>query len=154
MTSIRTRFAIPVAIIAALVIAPTLSGCGLISGLVSKASDGQVQLGGNKVPADFPSDIPLIKGDVIYGLSVNGDDGNKGWNVTIKVDSADAFDEISTELTDAGFTASGDQSGDADDSTSGGVFGNDEWAIVVAVTGDKSAGFVANYTVASADTAK
>ncbi len=152
MTSIRTRFAIPAAIIAALVIAPSLSGCGAIAGLVNKASGGQVELGGNKVPADFPSDIPLIKGDVIYGLGVNGDDGNKGWNVTIKVESADAFDEISSELTDAGFEASGDQSGDADDATTGGVFGNDKWAIVVAVTGDKSAGFVANYTVASADT--
>lgn len=150
MTSIRTRIAIPAAIIAALVIAPSLSGCGMISGLVDKATDGKVQLGGNEIPKDFPSDIPLIDGDVVFALSANPDDGKKGWNVTIKVDSADAFDEISRELTDAGFEATGNQSSD-DGSVTGGVFGNDEWSVVVAVTGDKSAGFVANYTVATAD---
>ncbi len=83
-----------------------MTGCSLINNVVNSATGGNVPEGlgtGQSVPADFPSEVPLIDGDVVFGLSLPGDNGEKAWNVTINVSGARAFETIKTQLTDAGF---------------------------------------------------
>ena len=86
-------------------VAPALTGCGLIRDAVEQATGGEVDFGGKSVPDDFPSEVPLIEGEVLSGASAGNADG-KIWNVTIKVDDASAFDEIAAQFEAAGFEAS------------------------------------------------
>lgn len=70
-------------------------------------SEGTVTMGGD-LPEGFPEDdIPLVDGTVIMGIGATG----QGYQITIQVDSdvADAVDEASGLLEDAGFTL--DESG-------------------------------------------
>jgi hypothetical protein len=137
---------------ALLVAAPLLSGCSIINNFLPGGGGGGIPGGvipAQSVPADFPKDdVPLIDGDVLLGLSLPGDDGEKAWNVTIQVDGVEAFDEIKTQLTDAGFEYQ-EVSVAADASTGG--FTKDPLTVlvVVAQADDK---WTANYTVTNADT--
>lgn len=92
---------------AALVVTPLMSGCSIIDNFLPGGSGGGLPGGvipGQSVPSDFPKDdVPLIDGDVLLGLSVPGDNGEKAWNVTIQVDGIEALETIKTQLTDAGF---------------------------------------------------
>ena len=112
--------------------APALTGCGLIQDAVEKATGGDVDLGGKSVPDDFPSDVPLIEGEVLYGASAGSEDG-KLWNVTIKVADASAFDEIAAQFEAAGFEAS-DLGGTSDQGATG-TFTKDPYGVFVVVTG-------------------
>lgn len=134
----------PLAILLVLVAAPALAGCSVQS-IIENATGGQVDVGGKSVPKDFPAEIPLADGEVIYGGGIGTDDG-KVWNVTIKVAGLDAFDGISTALTDAGFTAPTSGSGELDGGR-GGAFENEKYGLLVVVAGDSKGGFAANYTV-------
>lgn len=146
MSTKRHRLAVSAAIALSLLIAPALAGCGAVEGIIENVTGGQVDLGGQSVPADFPSAVPLASGPVIFGLSA-GKDGEKVWNVTIKVD-AGAFDAISDQLTGAGFTlAEGSQ--EVNKGT-GGLFTSDAYSVLVVVSDDNSNGTVANYTVTTA----
>lgn len=137
---------------AALIVTPLLSGCSIIDNFLPGGSGGGLPGGvipGQGIPSDFPKDdVPLIDGDVLLGLSVPGDNGEKAWNVTIQVDGIGAFDEIKTQLTDAGFEYQ-EVSVAADASTGG--FNKDPFTVlvVVAKADDK---WTANYTVTNADT--
>lgn len=56
------------------------------------------------IPADFPSDIPLIDGDVTFGLSMGS-----GWTIVFSVADAEAaFTQASSKLQAAGFTSQGE----------------------------------------------
>src|SRR5947208_16980031 len=79
-----------------ILVGPALTGCGAIKDVIEKATGGQVT-GGTSVPEDFPDAVPLIEGEVLAGGAV-GDADSKVWNVTIKVDDAGAFDQITTQL--------------------------------------------------------
>ena len=128
-------------------VAPALTGCGLIHDAVEKATGGDVDFGGKSVPDDFPSDVPLIEGEVLYGASAASEDG-KLWNVTIKVDDISAFDEITAQFEGAGFESS-DLGGTSDQGATG-TFTKDPYGVFVVVTGgDTDEGWVANYTVTS-----
>jgi hypothetical protein len=137
---------------AALVLTPLLSGCSIVSNLLPGGSGGGLPSGvipGQGVPSDFPKDdVPLIDGDVLLGLAVPGDNGEKAWNVTIQVDGIEAFDTIKTQLTDAGFVYQ-EVSVAADASTGG--FTKEPYTVLLVVTkaDDK---WTANYTVTNADT--
>jgi hypothetical protein len=135
-----------------LVAAPLLSGCSLINNFLPGGSGGSGLpsgvIPGQSVPSDFPSDVPLIDGDVLLGLSVPGDNGDKAWNVTIKVGGADAFDTIKGQLTDAGFEYQ-EVSVSADASTGG--FTKDPYTVLLVVT-QSDGDWTANYTVTDADT--
>ena len=105
-TTRRTRLVTAVLLAASVAIAtPALTGCGAIRDAVEQATGGDVDFGGNTVPEDFPTEVPLIEGEVLAGGSVGNEDG-KIWNVTIKVDDGSAFDEISAQLEAAGFVGS------------------------------------------------
>jgi hypothetical protein len=126
------------------VVTPALTGCGAIKDVIEKATGGEVT-GGTSVPEDFPDAVPLIEGEVLAGGAV-GDEDSKVWNVTIKVDDAGAFDQITTQLEGAGFESSdlGGSTGEG----SAGTFTKDPYGVFVVVAGgDTEEGWVANYTV-------
>ncbi len=137
----------------ALAVPLMLSGCSLVH-LPGSSSTGDGisipgvgSVGSGKLPSDYPaSDVPVIKGDVISGLSL-GSGKDKACNVTIKVSGVDAFDEIEKELKGAGFTEQDGVGGKTDDGATG-VFTKDKYNVAVLLSkADDKTGFVANYTV-------
>ncbi|WP_285116200.1 hypothetical protein [Leifsonia sp. fls2-241-R2A-40a] len=134
-----------VPLVAALLLgsAPALSGCSF-QGAVKDLSGGNVDIGGTSVPSDFPKDVPLASGDVVFGAGLgSGDD--KVWNVTVKVDGGDAYTAIEKQLTDAGFSGEFGARGPNGGGT--GTFSNGTYGVLVVVTDAGSNGWVANYSV-------
>ena len=126
----------------------SLTGCSIISNFLPGGS-GELPGGvvpGQSVPADFPSDVPLIDGDVLLGLAIDGNDGEKAWNVTIKVDGIEAFETIKTQLTDAGFEY---REVGANDTGATGGFTKEPYSVVLVVSSDQDS-WAANYTVTKA----
>ena len=144
--NMRKGVAVPLAIVLALGLAPALSACGNVEGIVKNVTGGHVDIGGNKIPSDFPSAVPLYKGDVVFAASVGGED-KKVWNVTVKVPDATAAADIEKQLTAAGFTG-GFKGADGD--TNSGTFTSDAYGVLVVVTSAGKNGWVANYTVTTA----
>ncbi len=147
MLSGRKKFLAPAAIVLALTLAPMLTACGgnPIQGLVDSATGGKVNLGGTQVPADFPKEVPLASGSVLFGASIGDGDG-KIWNVSIKVDDASAMDGIKAQLEGAGFTSVSD--GTSSLEAQSGLFTKDPYGVLVVLApNEKDGGFVANYTV-------
>lgn len=141
---------VPLALVLALAITPSLAGCfgNPIEQIVEGATGGDVSLPGKSVPDDFPkADVPLIDGEVVFGLGVGNDDG-KAWNVTIKVSGLDAADQIKSQLEGAGFTANEAGIGGTTDEGATLIYDNGTYNVLVVVTKDADNGFVANYTVA------
>jgi len=144
------RLTVPLALVLALAITPSLAGCfgNPIEQIVEGATGGDVSLPGKSVPDDFPkADVPLIDGEVVFGLGVGNDDG-KAWNVTIKVSGLDAADQIKSQLEGAGFTANEAGIGGTTDEGATLIYDNGTYNVLVVVTKDADNGFVANYTVA------
>jgi len=143
-----------IALAASLALGATmLSGCGLIHLPGSSSSGGGISIpgvgsvGSGKLPSDFPSDVPVAKGEVITGISAgSGDD--KGWNVSIKVSGIDAFDGIETQLKGAGFTETEDSAVKSDKAATAAFTGDSYDVLVAVVKADEKTGFLANYTVA------
>lgn len=150
MSTLRTKVVVPIAIISALVFAPAVSGCGIVGGIVHQATGGKVDLGGKKVPDNFPKSVPLINGEVVYGAGITGDNGQAAWTVLIKVAGVGAIDDIKTQLEGAGFTANSALGGTTD-STATGVFENDTYDVLVVIGKDSTNGAVATYTVTTKD---
>ncbi|MEO5920967.1 MAG: hypothetical protein ABIQ01_07475 [Pseudolysinimonas sp.] len=154
MKTLRTRTRVPLTIALAgvlLIGSPALAGCSLINNVVGSVSSGNVPeglTGAPSVPSDFPGEVPLIDGDVVFGLSL-GDEGEKAWNVSINVSGAEAFETIKGQLTDAGFEFQGVSDGD---SATSGVFRKDDLTVLVAVAAVDGGQWTANYTVTNADT--
>lgn len=134
---------ISLALIIGLVGAPALAGCSVIEGIIEQQTGGDVQLGGNSVPNDFPSEVPLISGDIINGSGLTTGEG-KVWNVVIKVTDAAAFDTIKADLEGAGFSYTDPGAGGE---VGTGVFENEKYGVLVVVANAGDQGFVANYTV-------
>jgi hypothetical protein len=155
MKTLRTRTRLPLTIALAgvlLIGAPLVTGCSLVNTVVDNATGGTIPEGldsGTSVPSDFPSDVPLIDGEVVFGLSLPGENGEKAWNVTINVTGPEAFDAIKTQLTDAGFESAGGSEGE---SGSSGVFRKDDLTVLVGVAAANGDQWTANYTVTNAAT--
>lgn len=155
MTTIRRRRVPLIALAGSLALAAPLllSGCSLLHLPGSSSSGGGISIPGvgsvgtGKVPSDFPSsDVPLIKGDIISGLSL-GSGQDKAWNVTVKISGVDAFADIESELKGAGFTESDGFGGTTADGATG-AFTKDKYKVVVLVSKvDDKTGYAANYTV-------
>ncbi|MFC6355011.1 hypothetical protein [Luethyella okanaganae] len=108
MYTVRRRVTIPLAIVAALAVTPVLAGClgnpveGIINGAVEKATGGDVSLGG-KLPDGWPSEVPVIEGDILFGAGSSAS-GSEGWVVTIASKAADPLEDAKAKLIAAGFT--------------------------------------------------
>ena len=140
--SIRTRVTAPIAIALALVLAPALSGCmgNPIENIIEGATGGDVELPGTSLPEGFPTEVPLIEGEVAFGVAI----GN-GYNVSVRVDGPEAIDEISDQLEAAGFTA---QAGGTTGAETTQAFSSDAFTVIVVLTKEGDTGYLANYTVA------
>lgn len=155
MKSLRTRVTAPIAIALALLITPALSGCfgNPIEGIIEGATGGDVDLGGTSLPDGYPaSEVPVISGEILFGGAIGNDQG-KVYNVTIKVADASALDAIKAQLEGVGFTS---EAGFGGSTADGGTYiaKTDKWGVLVVVSQDGQNGFVANYTVTSADSAQ
>jgi len=139
-----------IAIASALVLAPTLTGCGAVEGIIEQATGGEVDVSMGSLPAGWPADVPVADGDIIVGGKTTDEAGAPVYNATIKVKSESVFDEIEAQLIGAGFEKV--EAGDVDggDSISTGFFKNATYGVIVAVTGTEGQ-FVANYTVVEGD---
>jgi hypothetical protein len=147
MLTSRRRFT-AIALAASLVVAtPLLAGCGLIPhpGGGGGISLPGVSVGTGHLPKDWPSGVPVAKGDVVAGASLGGSDKGHVWNATIKVGGADAGDGIATQLTGAGFTSGG--VGGSTEQGSTATYAKDHYTVLVLVTKDNKQGWIANYTV-------
>ena len=141
---IRTR--IIAAAAAALLLPIGLAGCQVVESVVEGATGGDVTIGGPSVPEDFPAEVPLVEGTVINGSSVEKD-GVRAWNVTVQVADVSAFDGIRAELEAAGFAAMPGYDMQEREGTITGLFGDEQYSVLVAVTTQEPVGTVANYTV-------
>jgi hypothetical protein len=147
----RRRITVPVAIVLAISSVPLLTGCfgNPLQGAINAATGGKVGLGGGSIPADFPSAVPVYKGKVDSALGL-GTGKDKVWNVTIELPNADAYKDIKSELTGAGFKT--DESGTIGDSGASLIADNKTYGVLVVVTENTSSKqWVANYTVTPDD---
>lgn len=146
MRAAGRTLAIPLAIIVGLTLAPALTGCSGVEGIVKNVTHGNVDIGGNKVPINFPKSVPLIKGTVDLGASVGSGD-KRAWNVTITVPDVSAFTTIASELKGAGFTGDFSQ---VTSKGSTGTFSNQKYGVLVVVAPSGKNGWIANYSVTTA----
>ncbi len=126
---------------------PALTGCSMVEGIIEQQTGGDVDLGGNTVPDDFPSAVPLAEGDVVNGSKITGGGGETVWNVLMNVSDPAAPDSIAAQLEGAGFTSAG--TGEVTDSGGTLTYTKDNLVVNV-LLGKTDSGWTANYTVAQA----
>jgi len=149
----RTRpLTAAIALATALLLAPALTGCGAIEGIIEQATGGEVNVSIGSLPEGWPAEVPVIDGEIIGGGTANAEDGTPGWNATIKVEDETAYDDIKAQLEGAGFTTAEAGELDGGESITSGAFTNENYGVFVAVTG-ADGNFVANYTVVEGGTA-
>lgn len=142
-----TRRLAPIALALGVALAPTLAGCvgNPIETIIEGATGGNVDLGGPALPEGYPAaDVPVIEGEVLFGGSIGGESG-RIYNVTVKVAGEASIADIRSQLEAAGFTTEPGSTGATYIGTSR------DWGVLVVVTQDGDNGWVANYTVTSAD---
>jgi len=128
-----------------LIALPTLTGCSLVEGIIEQQTGGDVDLGGNTVPADFPADVPLADGTVVNGSKITASGGQTVWNVLINATDPAAPDSIAAQLEAAGFVSPGV----GEMTENGGTLTYTKDDLVVNVLLAKiDSGWTANYTVA------
>lgn len=96
--SARARLATAAA--AVTVMTSVLAGCSLIPDPVRDIVD-QAQEGATlgSLPEGFPTEVPLVEGDILVGLKPS----DTSWSVTIGVADESAVAEAATLLEDAGY---------------------------------------------------
>jgi len=76
---------------------------GAVNGAVQDATGGDVSLGG-QLPAGWPTDIPVLDGEVLFATGGLGESGAGGWVVTVSATSTTPLADARTQLLAAGFT--------------------------------------------------
>jgi hypothetical protein len=150
MRTVRNRFIAPAAIVLALLAAPALAGCSQVESLIEGATGGNVELPGQSIPEGFPSEVPVVEGEIQLGAALSEGESTV-YNVTVKVAGESPVESIKADLEGAGFTTQTEFSGDA---TEGGtlVYASDAWGVLVVVGKDPSgSGWIVNYTVTSTE---
>ena len=114
MTTSRPTRRVVLALVIAAAGLPLLAGCsvgdtvrdsvnGAVNGAVQDATGGDVSLGG-QLPADWPTEIPVLEGEVLFATGGVGESGVGGWVVTVNATSTTPLDDARAELLAAGFT--------------------------------------------------
>jgi hypothetical protein len=124
---------------------PALTGCSMIEGIIEQQTGGDVDLGGNTVPEDFPSEVPLADGEVVNGSTISASGGETVWNVLMNVPDPAAPESIAAQLEGAGFASA--TSGEVTDSGGTLTYTKDNLVVNV-LLGKTDSGWTANYTVA------
>jgi hypothetical protein len=153
----RRPLVVGLAAVAVIASSLSLSGCSIIANAATggKAGGGVsipgLSAGTGHLPKDWPSDVPVIKGDVISGAAL-GSGKDEVWNGTIKVsDGQQAADDIKSQLTGAGFTSQ-DDSSISSDTGSLATYTSSKWNVAIVITqDDNDKTWVANYTVTGVD---
>jgi hypothetical protein len=70
----RRRLPAAIALATALMLAPALSGCGAIEGLIEQASGGELDVSMGSLPSGWPDEVPVIDGDILIGGTTTGSD--------------------------------------------------------------------------------
>ncbi len=92
------------------------------------------------MPETFPADVPVIEGDVLFGVDLG-----TGWSIVVQADDpAAAYTDASAKLTTAGYTA--DVSSTSDDGSFGSFIGT-EYTVQVTATDSVDYGPSVQYTV-------
>lgn len=111
---------------------------GADSGSATGEAGDPVALG---LPDDFPSDVPIVKGEVLTAQQKGIDPESPSWSVEIKVEG-NVCDFIDTQMADAGYEQFRDVA------LSGGCavsYKNDTWTVSIGVGDKPEAGWVAGY---------
>lgn len=145
MTVITARNRIVVGLALAALALPALTGCSVVETTIEQLTGGEVEIGGNTVPADFPAEVPLPPGEVLNGSSATKDEA-KVWNVAIKVADGVAFEGIAAELEAAGFAPTEGVGAESADGRTG-LFASAAYSVLVSMTTQEVVGTIANYTV-------
>ena len=142
----RSRKAAVVALGSVLLLGlPALTGCAAVEGIIEQQTGGDVDLGGNTVPEDFPSAVPLADGEIVNGSKISGDGGQAVWNVLMNVADPAAPDSIAAQLEGVGFTSA--TTGEVTESGGTLTYTKDDLLVNV-LLGKIDSGWTANYTVA------
>lgn len=143
--TVGTRRLATVALAVTLLAVPfALTGCSMVEGAIESQTGGDVDLGGNTVPEDFPAEVPLAEGDVVIGSKGTAEGGEQLWNVLINVADPEAPDSIAAQLEGAGFTSPGTGGVTEEGGTLQYLKDNLAVNVLLAKVGD---GWTANYTV-------
>ena len=67
LRSTTRRTSTALAITAALVFTPLLSGCGGIEGIIGQATGGAIQPSVGELPSEWPGEVPVVDGEIIGG---------------------------------------------------------------------------------------
>jgi len=151
MSALTTRLALAAAAIA--ILPAVLAGCSLIPHVgggggggvtagptVPDAGDGDADTPFDSLPATFPSDIPLLEGEVVQGIDVG-----TGWSVLIACDDPVAdFNTAADALEAAGYETNARS---ADNGEGFGNFTNDSYSINLSASDTADFGTVVAYTV-------
>ncbi|WP_233197817.1 hypothetical protein [Cryobacterium sp. Y57] len=114
MTTSRPTRRVVLALVVAAAGLPLVAGCsvgesvrdsvnGAVNGAVQDATGGDVSLGG-QLPADWPSEIPVLDGEVLLATGSLGESGVGVWVVTVNATSTTPLDDARAQLLSAGFT--------------------------------------------------
>jgi hypothetical protein len=110
--------------------------------------DGSITAGAGSVPDDFPTDVPLVDGEVAFAQRLESDDGFS-WNliITSDADPGTLADQVRGELTDNGFSVEEASEFSGADSAGGTILAEKgDLTVLVLVAGDGSE-TSATYTV-------
>ena len=146
---VMQRKGLTAVIAASLLIAPTLAGCSAnpIESAIEGVTGGNVDLSGTTIPDDFPSEVPLLDGEVVNAMAA-GTAPEKIWTVTMKVTDASVLEGVKADMEAAGFTS---ELGDAAvGGLTGGMYSNETYSVLIVVAEEKDGGWMATYTVAPA----
>ncbi len=137
-TSAKKLTTLTTAVVLAVSATFTLSGCfsnpieGLIKGgasdVIKNATGADIDLGGKSIPKGFPSEVPLVEGEVEYGASMTSE-GATIWTVRILVDDPNIFEKIQSQMAKAGMEETFSTTGE----TQMGSFGGNGYGAVVSV---------------------
>ena len=153
MSTLRHKFVVPIAILAALTVAPLLTGCvgNPVEGIVKAATGGKVDVGsGHKMPPDFPKEVPVVKGTIVTSVSL-GAAGKKVWNVSIPVTGDNPVTGIESDLKGAGFKLEPVTSTSDDGSAI--IATDSKYSTIIGIAKDKT-GWLVNYSVGPSDDSK
>jgi len=141
------RKTLALAISAAIVITPLLSGCGGIQGIIDQATGGAIQPSVGELPKEWPAEVPVVDGEIIGGNKATDpeDESSTLWTAIIgRNDDIEATKAaVAESLSGAGFETV-DTAGAPIDAL---PYKNDTYTVLVFVAAGENDTVTATYNV-------